>query len=185
MFRLFFLLQLALLLIGGIWMSLAGYPVVRQPDPLRDTLAFGVLFGVLTGLELLFSRIFPNSFKVTEALHGQIGSLMRSQGVTHHQALLLAVASGIAEEVLFRGALQNALFGGAIGMVLQALIFAAFHPVPDRRAWVYPVFVFFSGLLFGASYLITGSLIPGILVHYINNARGFYQLLSQSNPIRE
>lgn len=185
MFRLFLALQLGILAVGAIWMSLMGFPVVKEPDPLRDTIAFAVLYPVLIGLELVFARVFSNSFRITEALHSQIGSLMREQGVTHHQALALAVASGLAEEVFFRGAIQNALFGGTIGMVLQALIFAGFHPVPDRRAWVYPVFVFVSGLLFGASYLITGSLIPGMMAHYINNARGFYLLLNQSKTISE
>jgi membrane protease YdiL (CAAX protease family) len=106
--------------------------------------------------------------------------MMRAQGISHHQALILALASGLAEEVFFRGALQNALFGGWLGILLQALVFAAFHPIPDRRAWVYPLFIFCGGVLFGASYLLTGSLVPGILAHYLHNARGFYQLLD--NP---
>lgn len=182
MFRLFLGLQLAILAIGAIWMALAGYPAVHRPDPLRDTIAFAALLALLRGLEWVFSRLFPDSFRASEALHSQIGWAMREQGITYHQALALAVASGVAEEVLFRGAIQNALFGGTVGMVLQAAIFAAFHPVPDRRAWVYPLFVGIIGLLFGASYLFTGSLIPGMMAHYINNARGFYLLLEQPKP---
>ena len=92
---------------------------------------------------------------------------------------MLAMASGLGEEVFFRGALQNALFGGWTGVLLQAIAFAALHPVPDRKAWAYPLFVFCAGWMFGAAYLLTGSLIPGILAHYIQNARGFYQLLEQ------
>ncbi len=180
MFRLFMLFQLGLLLVGLIWMALAGYVAVQSPNPLRDGVAFLLLFFGLMGLEFLFSRLFPQSFRASEALHGQIGAMMRAQGVSHHQALLLAVASGLSEEVFFRGALQNALFGGWLGVLLQAFLFMAFHPVPDRRAWAYPVFIFFGGLMFGAAYLLTGSLIPGILAHYLHNARGFYQLLDQA-----
>ncbi len=102
---------------------------------------------------------------------------MRAQGINHHQALLLAVASGVGEEVFFRGALQNALVGGWTGVFLQALVFAALHPVTDRRAWSYPLFIFLGGVMFGAAYQLTGSLVPGILAHYLHNARGFYQLL--------
>ncbi len=179
MFRLFMLIQLGLLLVGAGWMSLAGYPAVQKPDPLRDSVAFTALFFGLAALERLFSRLFPISFRASEALHGQIGAMMRTQGVGHNQALLLAMASGLGEEVFFRGALQNALFGGWTGVLLQAIAFAALHPVPDRKAWAYPLFVFCAGWMFGAAYLLTGSLIPGILAHYIQNARGFYQLLEQ------
>lgn len=180
MFRLFMLMQLGLMLLGLVWMALAGYPFLISPDPLRDGLAFLLLFFGLMGLELLFSRLFPQSFRAAEALHVQIGAVMRAQGVSHHKALLLALASGLSEEVFFRGALQNALFGGWLGVLLQAFLFMAFHPVPDRKAWTYPVFIFFGGLMFGAAYLLTGSLIPGILAHYLHNARGFYQLLDQA-----
>jgi membrane protease YdiL (CAAX protease family) len=179
MFRLFMLIQLGLLLVGLVWMSLAGYSAIQSPHPLRDIVAFLLLFSGLIGLELLFSRLFPSSFRASEALHGQLGAVMRSQGISHHQALLLALASGVGEEVFFRGALQNALFGGWLGVLLQAMVFTALHPVPDRRAWAYPLFIFCGGLMFGTAYLLTGSLIPGILAHYLHNARGFYQLLEQ------
>ncbi|WP_233498202.1 CPBP family intramembrane glutamic endopeptidase [Meiothermus sp. QL-1] len=173
------LVQGGLLGFGALWMGLAGYPFLRSPDPLRDSLAFLLLFYALMGLEAAFARLFPKSFRASEALHAQLGLLMRSQGITHHQALVLALASGVAEEVFFRGAVQNVLFGGWMGVVLQAAVFAAFHPVPDRKAWVYPLFIFCGGLLFGAAYHLTGSLIPGILAHYLHNARGFYQLLDR------
>jgi len=171
------LIQLSLLLAGLAWMGLAGYTAIKDPDPLRDSLAFLVLFSSLVGLERLFSWLFPKSFQAAEALHSQLGAAMRAQGINHHQALLLAVESGVGEEVFFRGALQNALVGGWTGVFLQALVFAALHPVTDRRAWSYPLFIFLGGVMFGAAYQLTGSLVPGILAHYLHNARGFYQLL--------
>lgn len=179
MFRFFLLIQLGLMLLGLVWMALAGYPFLISPNPLRDALAFLLLFFGLMGLEFLFSRLFPKSFRAAEALHGQLGAAMRSQGISHHQALLLALASGVGEEVFFRGALQNALFGGWLGVLLQAVVFTALHPVPDRRAWSYPLFIFLGGLMFGTAYWLTGSLVPGILAHYLHNAKGFYQLLEQ------
>ncbi|GIW35285.1 CPBP family intramembrane glutamic endopeptidase [Meiothermus sp.] len=184
MFRFFMLLQIGLLLVGLVWMALAGYVAIESPDPLRDGLAFLGLYFALMGLEFLFSRLFPQSFRAAEALHGQLGAAMRSQGISYHQALLLALASGLAEEVFFRGALQNALLGGWLGVLLQALVFTLFHPVPDRKAWAYTLFIFCGGLMFGTAYLLTGSLVPGILAHYLHNARGFYQLLEQGEHER-
>ncbi|ADH63568.1 Abortive infection protein [Allomeiothermus silvanus DSM 9946] len=174
-----FAIQGGLFALGLLWMSLAGYPVLRSPDALRDTLAFFLLCGGLWGLEQVFSRLFPHSFRHAEALHRQLGLAMQQGGLTYPQALGLAGASGLGEEFFFRGALQNFLVGflGPIGILVQAVIFAAFHPIPDRKAWAYPLYTLFAGLLFGLSYALTGSLIPGILAHYLHNARGFYELL--------
>lgn len=187
MFRVLFSVQALILLIGVVGMAVGGYPLVREPDPLRDTLAFLALYLGLMGLELLFSRLFPSSFGVVQQLHSQIGRAFRNQQLGYGHALQLGMISGLAEEVLFRGALQSLLAGtlglGWLGVVIQALIFAAFHPVPDRRAWSYPLFIFIAGLAFGTAYFLTGSLIPGILAHYLNNAKGFYQLLDEAKRL--
>lgn len=179
MIRILFAIQGGLFALGLLWMSLAGYPPLRSPDALRDTGAFFLLFGGLWGLELSFSRLFPHSFRHAEALHRQLGLALQQGGLTHCQALGLAAASGLGEEFFFRGALQSFLVGwlGPLGIGAQAVIFAAFHPVPDRKAWAYPLYTLLAGLLFGLGYALTGSLIPGILAHYLHNARGFYELL--------
>jgi membrane protease YdiL (CAAX protease family) len=177
-------IQLLVLLIGVVGMAVGGYPLVRNPDPLRDTLVFLALYLGLMGLERLFSRLFPSSFSVVQQLHSQIGRAFREQQLSYNHALQLGMISGLAEEVLFRGALQSLLTDtlglGWPGVLIQAVIFAAFHPVPDRRAWSYPLFIFIAGMAFGAAYFLSGSLIPGILAHYLNNARGFYQLLDEA-----
>jgi hypothetical protein len=179
--RFFLALQLLLLVVGLVWMGVAGYAVIGALNPTRDLLAFGTLLVGMFGLERLFSALFPTSFKATEALHSQMGRIMRESGMNHHQALALSVASGLGEEFFFRGALQNAFGAGLVAVAIQALVFAIMHPVPDRKAWSYPAFVFCGGLLFGLTYLYTGSLIPGILAHYLHNARGFYELLNAEN----
>jgi membrane protease YdiL (CAAX protease family) len=186
-FRVLLSIQALILLIGVVGMAVGGYPPVRNPDPLRDTLAFLALYLGLLGLELLFSRLFPSSFSVVQQLHSQIGRALRNQQLSYNHALQLGMISGLAEEVLFRGALQSLLAStlglGWLGVAIQALIFAAFHPVPDRRAWSYPLFIFIAGLSFGGAYFLTGSLIPGILAHYLNNTRGFYQLLDEARRL--
>lgn len=179
--RFFLTLQLVLFVGGVVWMGLAGYPVIRELNPTRDLLAFIALFLGMFGLERIFSMLFPTSFRATEALHSQMGRIMRQSGMNHHQALALSLASGLGEEFFFRGALQNAFGAGLLAVGIQAVVFAIMHPVPDRKAWSYPAFVFCGGLLFGLTYWYTGSLIPGILAHYLHNARGFYELLGNDN----
>jgi len=160
-------------------MAIRGYPFVRHPDPLKDLIAFGLLLLGLSGLEALISHLAPRSAQSAQALHEQLGVLLRSFQLSHNQALFLALLSGVAEEVAFRGALQNALGGGGTAIFAQALLFALLHPAPPR-AWTYPLYAGVSGLLFGLSYLVTQSLVPGILAHYLHNAQEFYALLDST-----
>ncbi|AEB12172.1 CPBP family intramembrane glutamic endopeptidase [Marinithermus hydrothermalis] len=183
--RFLFQLQATLLLVGLVWMGLGGYALVARPDPFRDTVAFLALFGALVGLEGVFRRAFPRSLDQAEGMLRQLGRALRRLGFGHTHGLALALLSGTAEEVFFRGGLQNLLLGflpGGSAILLQAGVFAALHPVSDRRAWAYPVWTFLAGVLFGVTYAVTGSLIPGILAHYLYNAKGFYAMLDSSHP---
>lgn len=172
-------LQLGLLVLGGVGMWLAGLPLIRQPDPLRDTLAFLLLYGVLWALERLIERGFPQSAAETVLLHRQLGLALTRQGFGYPQALGLALLSGVAEEVFFRGFLQ-AWLGGWTGLIVQAVVFAAMHPTPGRTARVYTVYTLLAGLALGGIFWWTGSLIPGILAHYLHNGRGFYALVEEA-----
>lgn len=170
--------QGGLLLLGAVGMVWAGIPLVRQPDPLRDTLVFLLLYGGLQGLEGLFSRLFPRSFQAAESLHHHLGLALRSQGFGYPHAVGLALLSGLAEEVFFRGLVQG-LIGGWPGLMVQAVLFAALHPTPDRRAWAYTAFTLVAGLAFGVAFWASGSLVPGILAHYLHNGRSFYALIER------
>lgn len=143
----------------------------------RDLLlALGLLLG-LWGLEHLFRRLFPRSFAEAESLHQELGRALKQGGVGPPLLLLLALLSGVAEEVFFRGLVQGLLVSwlGGVGVFLQALLFALLHPAP-LRAWAYPLYTALAGLLFGLAYLYTGSLVPGVLAHFLHNAKGFYGL---------
>jgi hypothetical protein len=95
------------------------------------------------------------------------------------QASLLALAAGLGEEIFFRAALLPFLaahLGLLAGALLQALLFALMHPVPDRQAWAYPVWAFIAALVFVIPYLVTQSPLAGILAHALYDLRGFYQM---------
>jgi len=161
-----------LFLVGFTGMRLLGTPFVARPDPLRDTLAFFALYVAFKGLDKLFARLAPEAYRATDRLMRQVARRIPDSGV-----LLLAAASALAEEVFFRGFLIG-LFSRWLppaAVLLSALVFMLFHPVPDRRAYLYTVYVGVAGLLFGASYLATESLIPGILAHFLVNAEGLWE----------
>jgi len=80
-------------------------------------------------------------------------------------AILLALASGIAEELLFRGALQP-----RVGWLLASLLFGLVHFVPRREFLPWTAFAIAAGLLFGALFDSTGNLLAPITAHFVVNA---------------
>jgi len=78
--------------------------------------------------------------------------------------VILALASSIGEELLFRGALMPWL-----GIWLQAAIFALLHVGPGRRFLPWTVSAFVLGLLFGALAQWTGNLGGPIAAHFAIN----------------
>ncbi len=91
-------------------------------------------------------------------------------GAVPVQVLLIVVAAPISEEVCFRGM----LFGGLrerlprLGAALLAgLIFGGLHALTGISA-VPPLIVF--GFLLSLLYERTGSIVPGIFLHMLNNS---------------
>lgn len=83
-------------------------------------------------------------------------------------ALLIGVTPAICEELLFRGYVQtrlNVSFGPVIGIVASSLLFAVFHLDPVHVVAVLPL-----GLFLGCVAWRSGSLLPAMLGHFVNNA---------------
>jgi membrane protease YdiL (CAAX protease family) len=84
--------------------------------------------------------------------------------VSYESAVILALLSGFAEELLFRGALWPHL-----GLWGTTFLFGIVHFVPRRGLFGYPVFAAIVGLLLGAMRQQSGSLLPPILAHVVIN----------------
>lgn len=81
--------------------------------------------------------------------------------------ICISVLGPVLEEMLFRGAITKVLlqkYSPVKAIVFSALIFGIFHINPAQV-----VGAVLSGLLFAWLYYKTGSLIPGILIHILNN----------------
>jgi membrane protease YdiL (CAAX protease family) len=96
--------------------------------------------------------------------------IAESFGPTVVQVLLIVIAAPIGEELCFRGM----LFGGLreklprlAAALLTGLIFGGLHALTGVTA-VPPLIVF--GLLLALLYEKTGSIVPGILLHMLNNS---------------
>ena len=79
--------------------------------------------------------------------------------------LVLAASSGIAEEALFRGALQP-----RVGLAWASLLFAVAHLVPRRELLPWCVFALAAGFLLGGLYAATGNLVAPVVAHVAINA---------------
>ena len=83
--------------------------------------------------------------------------------------LSMALAAPILEECLFRGAIEGYLLRiwkrPWLAVTMSALLFGAIHMNPVQM-----VFGFLAGMVFGWLYYRTGSILPGIIGHILNNS---------------
>lgn len=95
--------------------------------------------------------------------------------------IAVVIMAPIVEELLFRGAIEGHLLrkwkhpAGAI--VFSSLVFGVVH-----GNWVQAPFAFVIGLALGWMYYRTGSLFPGILMHFVNNSTAVLGFLITDNP---
>ncbi|MFO7180239.1 MAG: CPBP family intramembrane glutamic endopeptidase [Pseudomonadota bacterium] len=78
--------------------------------------------------------------------------------------IVVAVLSSVGEELLFRGLLQP-----WVGVWIQALLFGLLHQMPGPSRWAWVGWASVIGLVFGALFALTGSLLGPILAHIVIN----------------
>lgn len=82
--------------------------------------------------------------------------------------VVICILASIVEEVVFRGAILRSLLGWThslwTAIVVSALLFAVVHMNPAQMPHA-----FVAGLLLGWMFCRTGSILPGILYHWVNN----------------
>jgi sodium transport system permease protein len=117
------------------------------------------------GAYLLFAGVYVAIFGEPEQ-----EDIAEGFGALPVQILLIAIAAPISEEVLFRGM----LFGGLrrrlpriAAALISALVFGALHALTGLSA-VPPLIAF--GFILALLYERTGSIVPGILLHMLNNS---------------
>lgn len=114
---------------------------------------------VLVGLTRLGARAWKPMGKAARAGAELLGPL------TVPEALGLAALSGVAEELLFRGALwPHLLLWGT------TLLFALVHVIPRFDLWLWPLFALLAGLAFGLIRQGSGHVLPSMLAHVLVNA---------------
>jgi membrane protease YdiL (CAAX protease family) len=154
---------------AGVGVAWQGYVPFFHPDPwlkldrgVRD--GYSAVLGLaIGGLIVVLTRAMVSRWKWAQRLHGELRPLAR--GINGVGIVVLALLSSIGEELLFRGLLTP-----AIGIVPQALIFGFAHQIPGRSRWAWATWATLVGLILGAMFRLTGSLVGPLAAHALINA---------------
>ncbi len=111
---------------------------------------------------VIMSRIGVRHFRWARQLHNDFRSLLGQ--LSRREIIILAVASAIGEEFMFRGALLP-----WIGLWPQAIIFALLHVGPGKRFLPWTASALLIGVGFGYLFTLTGDLGGPIAAHFTIN----------------
>jgi membrane protease YdiL (CAAX protease family) len=123
----------------------------------------GPLAGIAVGLSVVgLTRYATRNFQWARDLHTSFHDLLGP--LTRREIIILALASSIGEELLFRGALLPWL-----GPWLQAMVFALLHVGPGRRFLPWTASALVLGVGFGWLTVWTANLGAPIAAHFVIN----------------
>lgn len=165
-------LKLAVMVEGGL-LAVAFIWAHVQQLPLRAALTLTLadaVMGISAGVCLLAANYVIITYgsqysgflrKIKTLLDSDVIPLFRHLDVM--AILIIALLSGVAEEVFFRGVLQ-----ANVGIWLASAIFGAAH-IWRKDAMVYGVYASVIGVAFGGCYQWRGNLWIPIFAHIVNN----------------
>ncbi len=173
----FYGLMLALaILLGSVWLDLN---LIEWHDQWETARWLDVVLGAGLGIAtVVASRILEKTTEWARTLTDEFRKILGR--LTPTQVLIFALTSGIAEEVFFRGFLQQALselvfYNDWIGLVVASLIFGLIHIGPDRKKFLpWTIMAVVLGFLFGLLYLYTGNILAPVIAHFTIN---FFNLM--------
>jgi hypothetical protein len=176
LYRSAWVLYLALAILGVVGFGAArgtiGIAAFVDPGNPALDLAGGVaMAALLLGLWALGRRLFAAGRAVEVEIATLLGPLSREE------ALALALLSGVAEEIFFRGALQAWL-----GWLPAALAFGLLHIGPRKEFRLWTAFAVVAGLLFGLWVELRGALGAPILAHVLTNGVQLARLRRMAPP---
>ena len=130
-------------------------------------ISVGCCFFSISFWELIGGRdnLFPKDIEKIEKMYGPM-----SEGIL--SCLAGAILIPICEEILFRGIMLRSMLKMRwhpwIAILISALIFSAMHGTTFQTIDILPF-----GIIVGWLYWRTKSLLPGIVIHIVNNSIAF------------
>lgn len=137
------------------WLPRGEGTLVATAVDLSVGVAAGLAAVVVTNLLI---RAAPPFARLADAMADVIGPL------SWPTIAVAAVASSVAEEALFRGAVQP-----SFGWIAASVVFGLCHFMPDRRFLPWTVFALAAGFGLGALFGWRGSLVAPVAAHFTIN----------------
>lgn len=158
------------------WAPISRYYIQQKP---WDVLIWAILagLGAILPLQWLYEQM---NITMTDDVKHLFESIMGSRW----GYLALGILAPVAEELVFRGAILRSLMNYFnhrlpwIPIVASALLFGAVHGNMAQFANAFTM-----GLLLGWLYCRTHSIVPGVVLHWVNNTVAYtmYKLMPEMN----
>jgi len=144
------------------WLGLA-FPVSTG-----SALASGVAVALVV---IVLTRVLVRRAEWAKRLHGEFRALLGP--LSGPEIAVFALTSGVAEEMLFRGAMQP-----AFGLWLSGLVFGLVHVGPRRSFLPWTIWATLMGWVFGALYAATGELLAPVVAHFLINYENLHFIVA-------
>ena len=139
---------------------------------------FGEVSGKTIGLSIpliVAGMLFINLCSEFIGLPDLMQDTFRAMSRNVFGIISIAIMAPLVEELLFRGAIQGYMLRKGIKPLHAILIASAIFGIVHMNPIQIP-FAFAIGLIFGWLYYRTGSVVPGIIGHFINNSIACLQM---------
>ena len=140
--------------------------------------SFGEVSGKTIGLSIpliVAGMLFINLCSEFIGLPDLMQDTFRAMSRNVFGIISIAIMAPLVEELLFRGAIQGYMLRKGMKPLHAILIASAIFGIVHMNPIQVP-FAFVIGLIFGWLYYRTGSVVPGIIGHFINNSIACLQM---------
>ena len=170
----------AVLLVGFFWHALSeDTNDVWRVDPSQSwtTLLWTPMVGVAFGLVIVqLFRALESRMAWLPELHREFRSLFGRPSMA--ELVLLAAASALGEEILFRGAMLDAW-----GIWISSLVFALLHIPPRLSLWPWTVSSLLLGVALAELTVLTGNLGAAVAAHFVINLQNLAHITRRAPAV--
>ena len=167
---------------AGITMVLSGIAMIWHLIHFKyvkfSLKSFGEVSGKTIGLSIpliVAGMIFINLCSEFIVLPDMMQDTFRAMSRNVFGIISIAIMAPLVEELLFRGAIQGHLQRKGMKPLYAILIASAVFGIVHMNPIQIP-FAFAIGMIFGWLYYRTGSVVPGMIGHFINNSIATIQM---------
>lgn len=185
----FWTLAACILFVAGAYAGIHGLKLYVNVQPHLQTVWKIMLGGLAISLS---DAALHGLFWITlrgwyRSRYHALVEFFRSQGA---KEILAGGLLAAAEEMVFRGFLlewliQKTGWPAATAVGVSALVFGLCHLIPTRAMWPFVFWAVWEGVLLGGVYVLSGSLLVAVTVHFLHDVGGFTLFAYQRRPWRK